>query len=111
MNSLIVFVKLVFPMTSSRNWAVWVLYILEKYDADSVRYFLIANGPENRDTDFSWREFIYSHNGELLGAYGNFVNRSLVFIEKFFEGRIPNGAVDIKIKRQIEELYMRRTYR
>jgi methionyl-tRNA synthetase len=106
MNSLIVFVKLVFPMTCSRNWAVWVPYILEKYDADSVRYFLIANGPENRDTDFSWREFIYSHNGELVGAYGNFVNRSLVFIEKFFEGRIPNGAVDIKIKRQIEELYI-----
>jgi methionyl-tRNA synthetase len=92
--------------STSRNWAVWVPYILEKYDADSVRYFLIANGPENRDTDFSWREFIYSHNGELLGAYGNFVNRSLVFIEKFFEGRIPNGTVDIQIKRQIEKLYI-----
>jgi methionyl-tRNA synthetase len=43
-------------------------------------HFLISNGPEKRDTDFTWREFINSHNGELLGAYGNFVNRSLVFI-------------------------------
>ncbi|KRF09918.1 methionine--tRNA ligase [Paenibacillus sp. Soil787] len=91
--------------STSRNWAVWVPYILEKYEADSVRYFLIANGPENRDTDFSWREFIYSHNGELLGAFGNFVNRSLVFIEKFYEGRIPNGAIDIKIKLEVEELF------
>ncbi len=81
--------------STSRNWAVWVPYILEKYEADSVRYFLIANGPENRDTDFSWREFIYSHNGELLGAFGNFVNRSLVFIEKFYEGKIPFGAIDL----------------
>ncbi|SDN67193.1 methionyl-tRNA synthetase [Paenibacillus sp. yr247] len=92
--------------STSRNWAVWVPYILEKYEADSVRYFLIANGPENRDTDFSWREFIYSHNGELLGAFGNFVNRSLVFIEKYYESKIPNGAIDIKIKPQIEELYI-----
>ncbi|MED2973803.1 class I tRNA ligase family protein, partial [Fictibacillus sp. B-59209] len=38
------------------------------------------------DTDFSWREFIYSHNGELLGAYGNFVNRTLKFIEKYYGG-------------------------
>lgn len=36
-----------------------------------------ANGPEKKDADFSWREYINSHNGELLGAYGNFVNRSL----------------------------------
>ncbi|MBD0379917.1 methionine--tRNA ligase [Paenibacillus sedimenti] len=91
--------------STSRNWAVWVPYILDRYEPDSVRYFLIANGPENRDTDFSWREFIYSHNGELLGAYGNFVNRSLVFIEKFFDGRVPNGVMEIQIKLQIEELY------
>lgn len=93
--------------STSRNWAVWVPYVLERYDADSLRYFLIANGPENRDTDFSWREFIYSHNGELLGAFGNFVNRSLVFIEKFYEGKIPHGVIDINIKDQIEDLYIR----
>ncbi|CAN7657094.1 methionine--tRNA ligase [Paenibacillus sp. LjRoot56] len=92
--------------STSRNWAVWVPSLLERYEADSIRYFLIANGPENRDTDFSWREFIYSHNGELLGAFGNFVNRSLVFIEKFYEGKIPQSVIDTNIKVQMEELYI-----
>jgi methionyl-tRNA synthetase len=77
--------------STSRNWAVWVPDILAKYQPDSIRYFLIANGPEKRDTDFSYREFIYSHNGELLGAFGNFVNRTLAFIVKFYDGIIPSG--------------------
>lgn len=76
-------------ISTSNNWAVWIKDILERYDPDSVRYFLIANGPEQRDTDFTWAEFINSHNGELLGAYGNLVNRSLKFIEKFFDGAVP----------------------
>ncbi len=77
--------------STSRNWAVWVPDILERYHPDSIRYFLIANGPEKRDADFSWREFINSHNGELLGAFGNFVNRTLAFINKSFKGNIPAG--------------------
>lgn len=81
--------------STSNNWAVWVPDVLERYDPDSIRYFLIANGPEKRDTDFSWREFIYSHNGELLGAFGNFVNRTLAFIAKSFDSLVP-GTVDVQ---------------
>ncbi|OMD77007.1 methionine--tRNA ligase [Paenibacillus odorifer] len=92
--------------STSRNWAVWVPDILERYQPDSIRYFLIANGPEKRDTDFSWREFIYSHNGELLGAFGNFVNRSLAFIDKFYEGKVPNGQLDKGWKDNIDLLYL-----
>lgn len=73
--------------------------ILERYDPDSIRYFLTVNAPENRDTDFSWREFIYSHNSELLGAYGNFVNRILKFIEKYYGGIMPKGSIDVEPKR------------
>lgn len=91
--------------STSRNWAVWVPYILEHYDPDSIRYFLTINGPENRDTDFSWREFILSHNGELLGAFGNFVNRSLVFVNKYFDSKVPQSNMDQIMKKRIEELY------
>ncbi|MBP1989149.1 methionine--tRNA ligase [Paenibacillus eucommiae] len=91
--------------STSKNWAVWVPYMLEHYNPDSLRYFLIINGPENRDTDFSWREFIYSHNGELIGAFGNFVNRNLMFIVKSFEGAVPESQMDESIKEQILELY------
>ncbi|MEA1010334.1 MULTISPECIES: methionine--tRNA ligase [Bacillus cereus group] len=92
-------------LSTSKNWAVWVPDILERYDPDSIRYFLTVNAPENRDTDFSWREFIYSHNSELLGAYGNFVNRTLKFIEKYYDGTVPKGTIDIELKDKIEGLY------
>lgn len=92
-------------LSTSKNWAVWVPDLLQQYHPDSIRYFLIANGPEKRDGDFSWREFIHSHNGELLGAFGNFVNRNLVFIQKSFDGRIPNGTCELNVSRQLEEVY------
>lgn len=92
-------------ISTSSDWAVWIPYILERYDPDSIRYFFIINGPEKRDTDFSWREFINSHNGELLGAYGNFVNRSLVFIRRYFDGKIPPGSCDPKVHKAILNLY------
>lgn len=92
-------------ISTSQNWAVWAPDILQRYDADSIRYFLTINAPENRDTDFSWREFIYSHNSELLGAYGNLVNRTLKFIEKFYEGQIPLGEMNSEIKAKVAQLY------
>lgn len=91
--------------STSRNWAVWVPDLLRRYQPDSIRYFLIANGPEKRDTDFSWREFIHSHNGELLGAFGNLVHRTLVFIEKSFNGRVPQGALQEEWRNHLEALY------
>lgn len=93
--------------STSNNWAVWVPDILSRYQPDSIRYFLIANGPEKRDTDFSWREFIHSHNGELLGAFGNFVNRTLAFINKSFEGCVPAGDLSEEWKSTIEDLYLK----
>ena len=92
-------------ISTSQNWAVWVPDMLERYDADSIRYFLTINAPENRDTDFSWREYIYSHNSELLGAYGNFVNRTLKFIEKSYGGTSPIGKIGSEIKVKVEGLY------
>lgn len=92
-------------ISTSGNWAVWVPYLLERYDPDSIRYFFTANAPEKRDTDFSWREFINGHNGELLGAYGNFVNRSLVFIRKYFEGKVPGGQCNPVILHSMLQLY------
>ncbi|MDR4947520.1 methionine--tRNA ligase [Neobacillus cucumis] len=93
-------------LSTSKNWAVWVPDILEKYEPDSIRYFLTINAPETRDADFSWKEFIYSHNSELLGAYGNFVNRTLKFIEKSFEGLIPDKDINSNIQDKVNRLYI-----
>jgi len=92
-------------ISTSNNWAVWVPDIINRYNSDALRYFFLINGPEKRDTDFSWREFVNSNNGELLGAYGNLVNRTLVFAKKYFNNKIPKGGVDNNIKAEIELLY------
>jgi methionyl-tRNA synthetase len=92
-------------ISTSKNWAIWVPYILKHYDPDSIRYFLTINAPEKKDTNFSWREFIYSHNSELLGDFGNFVNRNLTFINKFYNGQVPNGVINIAIKDQLDSLF------
>ena len=93
-------------ISTSQNWAIWVKDIVENYNPDSLRYFFIASGPEKRDTDFSWREFVERNNGELLGAYGNFVNRTLAFIVKNADGIIPPGKVEGEIKEKIDDIYL-----
>lgn len=93
-------------LSTSKNWAVWLPYVLEKYNPDSIRYFLIAGGPERRDADFSWREFVNSHNGELLGAFGNLVNRTLAFIEKSYDGNISKGDNNKELEDKIINTYM-----
>lgn len=94
-------------LSTSQNWAVWVPEILKDYHPDSIRYFLTTNAPENRDADFSWREFIYSHNSELLGAFANFVNRTLKFIAKSFDYKVPQAKVNNSIKLDVANLYIK----
>ncbi len=93
-------------ISTSNNWAVWIPDIIERYNTDALRYFFLINGPERRDTDFSWREFINSNNGELLGAYGNLVNRTLVFAKKYLNNEIPKGEVESKVRKELQELYV-----
>ena len=92
-------------LSTSQNWAVWVPEILQSYHPDSLRYFLTINAPETRDADFSWREFIYSHNSELLGAFANFVNRTLKFIEKSFDRKVPQAIINQQMQQQVVNLY------
>ncbi len=92
-------------ISTSRNYAIWVKDLLDRYDADSLRYYFLANGPEKKDADFSWTEYVNNHNGELLGAYGNFINRSLSFIAKYFDGIIPEGNVSDEWEETLRTLY------
>ncbi|MHC0036274.1 methionine--tRNA ligase [Pseudoneobacillus sp. C159] len=92
-------------ISTSRNWAVWVPEFWKHYNPDSIRYFLTINAPEKSDSDFSWREFIFSHNSELLGGYGNLVNRSFKFIEKSFGRKMDGFAVDSVFEKRVESLY------
>ncbi|MBD5474353.1 MAG: methionine--tRNA ligase [Lachnospiraceae bacterium] len=92
-------------ISTSQNYAIWVKDLLLHYEPDSIRYYFLANGPEKKDSDFSWRDYVYSHNGELLGAYGNFINRSLSFINKYWDGIVPEGSPNTELNAKIEALY------
>ena len=68
--------------SKSRRWAVWLPDVLERYDADALRYVVAAMLPENRDTDFSWAELVRRNNTELVAAWGNLGQRVLKFAYK-----------------------------
>lgn len=91
--------------SAAKNWAVWADYIADNYNADLVRYYLILNGPEIRDSDFSWKSFITTNNTDLVGLFGNLVNRVLVFINKNFNGQIPTGTMNDNLKTKIFNTY------
>ncbi|MDG1552117.1 MAG: methionine--tRNA ligase, partial [Candidatus Poseidonia sp.] len=63
--------------SKSRKHAVWLPSFLQRYDPDTLRYYLSINMPENHDTDFNWPDFVEKVNSELIAAYGNFVHRVL----------------------------------
>jgi methionyl-tRNA synthetase len=65
--------------SSSRHVVIYVRDFLERYDVDALRYYVAVAGPENQDTDFTWREFIRRNNDELVATWGNLVNRAVSF--------------------------------
>lgn len=70
--------------SKSRHWAVWLPDFLEKFNFETLRYYLVANGSETSDADFSWKEFASRTNKELIGTFGNFIYRTNSFINKNF---------------------------
>lgn len=78
-------------ISTSRNWAVWAHEYLADFPGkqDSLRYTLIANAPETKDNNFTWKDFQTKNNSELVGIFGNFINRVSVLINKYYDGEIP----------------------
>lgn len=76
--------------SKSRNWAIWLPDILERYQADAIRYYVIRTFPETTDSDFAWEGFHSRVNNELLATWGNLVNRVVGFAYKRFDGAVPH---------------------
>jgi methionyl-tRNA synthetase len=76
-------------ISGSRNWAVWGLDFLSRYDPDPLRYYLTVNMPETHDSDWDWNEFYHRNNDELVATWGNLANRVLSFAYKHWEGKVP----------------------
>jgi methionyl-tRNA synthetase len=97
-------------ISTSRNWAVWLHEYLDDFPdkQDVLRYVLTANAPEAKDNDFTWKDFQTRNNNELVAVLGNFVNRTMVLVHKYFDGLCPDpGSLpveDLEILGQIEEI-------
>jgi methionyl-tRNA synthetase len=89
--------------SKSRNWAIWVPDILDRYDPDPIRYYIAMTFPETRDSDWSWEGFVTRNNTELLAAWGNLVNRVLTFAYKHFGGTVPTPGDLRDVDREILE--------
>jgi methionyl-tRNA synthetase len=78
-------------ISTSRNWAIWLHEYLREFEGkqDVMRYTLTAGSPETKDADFTWADFQTRNNSELVGIFGNFVNRAVVLTHKNFEGKVP----------------------
>lgn len=95
--------------STSRNWAVWADDVLERYQPDALRYYLLANGPESRDADFSWDAFVAKTNNELVATYGNFVQRLTTFARAHFADGLPDVTIvseDRAIVERFHALYV-----
>jgi len=81
--------------SKSDGWTIDLERFFQKFTTDQIRYYIAANAPENHDAEFSWKDFQSRCNAELLGKYGNLINRTLVFVQNHSSGIIPQrGELD-----------------
>lgn len=85
-------------ISGSRNWAVWGLDFLTHYDPDTLRYYLTANMPESKDTDWDWDDFRRRNNDELVANWGNLANRVLSFAYKNWDGYVPTDKQQSEVR-------------
>jgi len=95
--------------SKSRNWGIEIHQYLEDFAAfenkeDALRYALIRNMPENKDSDFKWDEFVEFHDNELVNNLGNFINRVVVLTNKYYDGQVPNNSGDTKVISEVEKV-------
>ncbi len=89
--------------SKSKGHAIYVKDVVDKYNPDAIRYAIASNMPENKDTDFYWQDLQAKNNNELGSILGNFVNRTFVFAEKYFDLTVPEAGEYAEIDKNITE--------
>ena len=95
-------------ISTSKNWAIWIDEYMNDFPnmQDTLRYVLTTNAPENKDNDFTWKDFQAKNNNELVAIFGNFVNRVAVLTEKYYGLEIPPiGNIDNEEEKIIDQIY------
>ena len=81
-------------ISTSRKWAVWLHEYLRELPGkqDTLRYVLTANAPETKDNNFTWKDFQTRNNSELVAILGNFINRAVLLVGKYYDGIVPQAG-------------------
>ena len=84
-------------LSTSRNHAVWLHEYLEEFPGkqDELRYVLTSILPETSDSEFTWKDYQARVNNELVAILGNFVNRVMILMHKFYEGKVETATGEI----------------
>ena len=92
-------------ISTSRNHAVWAHEYVKEFPGkqDVLRYVLTANMPENKDNNFTWKDFQTRNNSELVGILGNFLNRVMVLTNKYHDGVVPKSDFQFEELVQLNE--------
>src|SRR2546426_2023899 len=91
-------------LSTSRGNVIYVKDVLDRYDPDALRYYLMIAGPENQDTDFTWSEFVRRNNDELVATWGNLVHRTLVNAHRNFGGVPEPGELSARDRQLVAEV-------
>lgn len=93
-------------ISKSRNWYIGLSDFLARNNPDYLRFYLALVTPNSQaDTNFDWNDFADRVNNDLIDNIGNFVNRSLSFISRAYNGKVPvPGQYDSIDKEGIEEI-------
>ena len=94
-------------ISTSRNHAIWIHEYLNTFPnkVDVLRYVLCSISPESKDSDFTWKDFQARNNNELVAIFGNFVNRVIVLVNKYWNGIVPEkNKLDTTDKLIIKEI-------
>ena len=97
-------------ISTSRNWAVWAHEYVEDFpdQQDALRYALLSSAPETKDNNFTWKDFQTKNNSELVGIFGNFINRVTVLTQKYYNGIVPQPnefeQVDKDLYHEIQQI-------
>ncbi|MBS3904458.1 MAG: methionine--tRNA ligase [Simkania sp.] len=75
--------------SKSEGWTIDLERFFQRYTTDQIRYTIAANAPESQDAEFTWKDFQMRCNSELLGKYGNFANRTLIFAQQHCGAAVP----------------------
>ncbi|QOR73892.1 methionine--tRNA ligase [Cruoricaptor ignavus] len=93
-------------ISTSRNWAVWAHEFVQDFpnQQDVLRYALLSSAPETKDNNFTWKEFQLKNNSELVGIFGNFINRVAVLLHKYYDGILPDLNADFSELDEIRKI-------